>query len=246
MFELEHLSLTGCEVCEGCKYDCCFNRKNCGDTHIFNNLTKDELRFLMNYKRQIQFRQGETIIKQNTPLTHLICLRSGIAKVVSEGPKGKNLIVQIIKENNIFTGGGSIVDDFRHFTVSAVTNVECCFIDTSKLFVLLSKNSSFAIELLKHCNAQHLKMVNTLINLTHKYMPGRVADTLLYLKNQVFGSNPFNFIFTKQELAEMSGMTKESFIRSLKELEESGLIRQSRNSLEIVKEDELSEISKNG
>jgi CRP/FNR family transcriptional regulator len=41
-------------------------------------------------------------------------------------------------------------------------------------------------------------------------------------------------------------MTKESFIRSLKELEESGIIRQSRNTLEIVKEDELSEISKNG
>lgn len=238
--------LNGCEKCEGCKNDCCFNRRDCGDTHIFNNLTREELRYLMDNKRQIKFRPGETVIKQNTPLTHLICIRSGIAKVVSEGPKGKNLILHIIKENNIFTGGGAIVDDFRHFTVAAVTDVDCCFIDTSKLFTLLTKNSTFAVALLKHCNSQHLKMLSTLINLTHKYMPGRVADTLLYLKNQVFVTNPYKFIFTKQELADMSGMTKESFIRSLKELEESGIIRQSRNTMEIIREGELTEISRNG
>lgn len=242
----EYLTQNECDKCEGCKNDCCFNRRDCGDTHIFNNLSKEELKFLMANKRQIQFRPGETIIKQNTPLTHLICIRSGLAKVVSEGPKGKNLIVQIIKENNIFTGGGSIVDDFRHFTVAAVTNVDCCFIDTSKLYVLLTKNSTFAIELLKHCNTQHLKMLSTLINLTHKYMPGRVADTLLYLRNQVFNTNPYHFVFTKQELADMSGMTKESFIRNLKELQDSGVIKHTRNTLEIMKEEDLAEISKNG
>jgi CRP-like cAMP-binding protein len=242
----EYLPLNGCEKCEGCKNDCCFNRRDCGDTHIFNKLTKEELRFLMENKRQIQFRPGETVIKQNTPLTHLICIKNGLAKVVSEGPKGKNLIVQIIKDNNIFSGGGAIIDDFRHFSVVAVTDIDCCFIDTSKLYALLSKNSTFAIELLRHCNTQHLNMLETLINLTHKYMPGRVADTLLYLKNQVFAANPYNFVFTKQELADMSGMTKESFIRSLKELEESGIIRHSRNTMEIIKEEELAEISKNG
>jgi len=89
-------------------------------------------------------------------------------------------------------------------------------------------------------------MLTTLINLTNKYMPGRVADTLLYLKNVVFETNPYNFLLSKQELADMSGMTKESFIRSLKEFEDSGLIRHNRNSVEILKENELIEISRNG
>lgn len=235
-----------CGDCVDCKYDCCFSNNHCGDSHIFGILTPDELHSMMDNKRQIHFRPGETIMKQNTPLTHLVCIKSGIAKVVSEGPKGKNLILQIIKSNSIFTGGGAIVDDFRHFTVAAVTEVDCCFIDTSRLYNLLTKNSSFAIELLKHCNTQHLKMLTTLINLTNKYMPGRVADTLLYLKNNVFESNPYNFILSKQELADMSGMTKESFIRSLKEFEDSGLIRQTRHSIEILKENELEEISRNG
>ena len=235
-----------CGNCTECRYDCCFSNRSCGDSHIFGTLSPEELRTMMDNKRQIHFRPGETIMKQNTPLTHLVCIKNGLAKVVSEGPKGKNLILQIIKPNSIFTGGGAIQDDFRHFTVAAVTDIDCCFIDTSRLYTLLTQNSNFAIALLNHSNSQHLKMLSTLINLTNKYMPGRVADTLLYLKNNIFETNPYEFLLSKQELADMSGMTKESFIRSLKEFEDSGLIRHTRNSMEILKESELTEISKNG
>ena len=220
MSEIQESTL--CGHCTECKFDCCFSNRNCGDSHIFGSLSPEELHTLMYNKRQIHFRPGETILKQNTPLTHLVCIKNGLAKVVSEDPKGKNLILQIIKSNSIFTGGGSIVDDFRHFTVAAITDIDCCFIDTNRLFTLLTKNSAFAIELLKHSNSQHLKMLSTLINLSNKYMPGRVADTLLYLKNNIFETNPFDFILSKQELADMSGMTKESFIRSLKEFETQG------------------------
>ncbi len=242
----ETLEKPFCGNCLECKYDCCFSNNGCGDSHIFGTLAPEELHLLMDNKRQIHFRPGETIMKQNTPLTHLVCIKSGLAKVVSEGPKGKNLILQLIKSNSIFTGGGGIVDDFRHFTVAAITDIDCCFIDTSRLYNLLTKNSAFSIELLKHSNSQHMKMLGTLINLTNKYMPGRVADTLLYLKDNIFEENPFNFMLSKQELADMSGMTKESFIRSLKEFEDSGLIRHTRNTIEILKENELIEISKNG
>ena len=242
----EVLDLPKCGECKECKYDCCFSDRHCGDSHIFGILSPEELHSLMDNKRQIHFRPGETILKQNTPLTHLVCIKNGLAKVVSEGPKGKNVILQIIKSNSVFTGGGAIVDDFRHFTLAAITDIDCCFIDTQRLYTLLTKNSTFAIELLKQSNNQHLKMMNSLINLTNKYMPGRVADTLLYLKNNIFETNPYDFMLSKQELADMSGMTKESFIRSLKEFEDSGLIHHTRNTVEILKESELIEISKNG
>ena len=240
-------TINNCDSCDGCKYNCCLNTSNCGATNIFNGLTPVELHSIMENKRQIKFRAGETITKQNTPLTHLICIKSGMAKVVAEGPKGKNLIIDIIKDNNIFTGGGTVIDDSHHFTVAALTDIECCFIETSKIFTFLGINSSFAIDLMKLYNSQHIKMHNTLINLIHKYMPGRVADTLLYLKNEIYDSNPYQFILTKQELADMSGMTKESFIRNLKDFEDSGIINHSRNSIHILKEEEdLIEISRNG
>ena len=99
---------------------------------------------------------------------------------------------------------------------------------------------------MKHHNRQNNELLNTLVNLTQKYMHGRVADTLLYLKNEVFKSNPFQLPVSRQELADMSAMAKESYVRILKEFKTSGIIRPNGNTMEILDEDALNAISKNG
>ncbi|WP_445589249.1 Crp/Fnr family transcriptional regulator [Sunxiuqinia sp. A32] len=204
------------------------------------------MEYLMTCKRNVVFNPGETIIKQNTSTTHFVCIKDGLAKVVAESAKGKNVILRLVSTHGLITAGGIISEDVRHFTVTAITKVECCFIDSSRLHTLLARNSAFAYELLKYNNKQNIQMLDSLVGLTQKYMPGRVADTLLYLKNQIYQSNPFTFNLSKQELAEMSGMTKESFIRSFRELELSGIVKQDRKTIEILNEDDLVKISKNG
>jgi len=77
-------------------------------------------------------------------------------------------------------------------------------------------------------------------------MPGRVADTLLYLKNDVFKTNPFTVSLTRQDLADMSNMTKESLVRILPQFKSSGLIKTQGNTIEILDESRLQEISKKG
>ncbi len=232
--------------CVNCSRTCCLNCLPKAEASIFECLTKEDMDYLMTCKRNVIFNPGETIIKQNTSTTHFVCMKEGLAKVLAEGTNGKNVILKLISTHNLITAGGVISDDIRHFTVTALTQVECCFIDSNRLHTLLARNSKFAYELLKYNNKQNLQMLSTLIGLTQKYMPGRVADTLLYLKNEIFHTNPFTYKLSKQEFAEMSGMTKESFIRSMKELEVSGIIKQSRNEIEILNEPELIKISKNG
>lgn len=232
--------------CINCGRACCLHCLPKAESSIFECLSKDDLDFLMTCKRNVVFNAGETIIKQNTSTTHFVCIKEGLAKVVAEGSNGKNVILRLISTHSMVTAGGVISEDIRHFTVTALTKVECCFIDSTRLHTLLARNSKFAYELLKYNNHQNIQMLNTLVGLTQKYMPGRVADTLLYLKNEVYNSNPFTYDLNKQEFAEMSDMTKESFIRNMKELETSGIIRQSRSVIEILNEPELIRISKNG
>ncbi|RKD88437.1 CRP/FNR family transcriptional regulator [Mangrovibacterium diazotrophicum] len=232
--------------CITCRKNCCVNCFPENEAVIFKSLSADELEYLMQCKQNIVFNPGETIIKQKTSTTHFVCLREGMAKMVAESSRGKNVILRILANHSLITAGGVVSDDVRHFTVTAITRVECCFIDSDRLHHLLERNSRFAYELLKYNNHQNIQMLESLVGLTQKYMPGRVADTLLYLKNQIYQSNPFNCNLNKQELAEMSGMTKESFIRSLKELEISGIVRHNRREIEILKEDDLLFISKNG
>jgi CRP-like cAMP-binding protein len=210
------------EVCLKCKDNCCARCFDAGEESIFNCLTDEEMELLVKEKRHIHFNAGETILKQNTSASHIVCIKNGLAKIISEGDGDKKLILRLVVTHSILTGGGIFVDEIRHFTVQAVTEVDCCFIDTEKIYELVSKNSQFAFELL------------------------RVADLLLYLKNEIFLSNPFNTRLSRKELADMCGMTMESFIRILKEFKSSEILTVDGTTIHVVDEEALQLISKKG
>jgi len=234
------------EACLKCKDRCCAKCFDEGEESIFNCLTTEELDLLVKEKRHIHFNAGETILKQNTSASHIVCIKSGLAKILSEGDGNKNLILKLVTTHSILTGGGLFVDEVRNFTVQAVTEIECCFIDSDKIYELVSRNSQFAFELLKLNNRQNVQMLNNLVGITQKYMPGRVADLLLYLKNEIFLSNSFNTRLSRQELADMTGMTMESFIRILKEFKSSDIISVDGGNIHILDEESLTKISRKG
>lgn len=234
------------EACLNCKDRCCVRCFDEGEDNIFNCLTTEELELMVKGKQHVHFNAGETILKQNTSASHIVCIKSGLSKIIAEGDGDKKLILRLVTAHSILTGGGIFVDEIRHFTVQAVTEVECCFINSEKIFELVSKNSQFAFELLKLNNRQNIQMLNNLVGITQKYMPGRVADLLLILKNEVFISNPFNSRLSRKELADMCGMTMESFIRILKEFKSSGIIAVEGSNIQILEEEALQLISKKG
>lgn len=154
--------------------------------------------------------------------------------------------MRLAKKGDFITGGGLFNGSVQHFSITALTPVRCCLIDSAKLTTLFSENNSFAVGLLRYNTKQNNYLLNKLVNHTQKYMPGRVADTLLYLKNEIFGETSFKVPLTRQELAEMSNMTKESFVRILHQFKDSKLIAVDGNTIEILNENSLVAISKNG
>ena len=235
-----------CKDCEQGKNCCnasCFVEN---EANIFKPLTEKELHFLVDKKQQIKYNVRETIIKQNTSSTFVICMREGLAKVFIEGDKGKNLIVKIIGRGDFISGGGLFNGNVQHFTISALTPVTCCLIDASKLTNIFSENNQFAIELLRNHTKQNNYLLSKMVSLTQKYMPGRVAETLLYLKNEIYNKSKFTVDLSRQELAEMSNMTKESLVRILQQFKESNLIKTQGSEIEILDEGSLIHFSKNG
>jgi len=77
-------------------------------------------------------------------------------------------------------------------------------------------------------------------------MNGRIADTLLYLNSEKFNGEDITGMLTRKEIAEFSGLTTESTVKILKSFEKVGLIRLDEKSIEILDQDRISEISKNG
>lgn len=238
--------ISECESCEKRVQCCC---KDCfveDQNNIFKSLLDQELDLLVDGKQQIVYYPGETIIKQNTSSTYVVCVKEGLAKVTIQNEKDKRLLIKLIRKGDFITGGGLFNGNVQRYTITAVTNTSCCLIDSSKLTKLFTENNQFAVDILRHHTKQNNILLNKLINFTQKYMPGRVAETLLYLKNDIYKTNPMKIDLSRQDLADMSNMTKESFVRILQEFKSSNIIKTQGTTINILNERSLEAIRKNG
>ncbi|MCD4679606.1 MAG: Crp/Fnr family transcriptional regulator [Bacteroidales bacterium] len=213
---------------------------------IFNNLRKEELQLISETKNIVKFRAGEIILKQGTVLTHLACLTSGLAKIYLEGENDKNLILRFLRPTQMVGGPGLFSDYKLHFTVRALEESFACFIDVEILKQVLIKNHEFALEILKYSNEQSIIDYKKFISLTQKQMHGRISDALLHLSQNIFTNNPEGFIISRQDLADFTGMAKESAIRILKEFSDENLIVLDKKKIIVMQPKSLESISKKG
>lgn len=200
---------------------------------LFQHLTQEELAYLNGNRHEVHFNTGEIIFKQGGALTHIACLSHGMFKIYLEDSSKHNLILKILKPAELVGGPGFLADSRHHFTVTALENSTVCFIDLNAFEVVLRKNSEFALQFIAYLNNVHIKLYQKLISLTHKNMHGRVADALLYLSKSIYESSNFETSLSRQDLANLSSIARESFIRILKEFKDGGLIYFEGNSFEL-------------
>lgn len=213
---------------------------------LFCFLTDEELALVRDNKISVTYKKGETIRKQGTYMSHVLSINSGFAKLYLEGLDNHNAIIRIIKPTNFVGGPGIYLDRMHHYTVSALTDCGVCFIDVDLFKDLIDRNKSFAHELMKDFSKSILSVYNRLIFLTQKQMPGRMADTLIYLFEEIFQTPRFSMYLSKQDLADLSGMAKDSAIKILRDFQNAGLIRVTDNDLIITDPEALKRISRTG
>lgn len=215
--------------------------------NIFNLLSDDELEEVNASRSEVLFNRGETLFKQGGPLTHIACITSGMAKIyLEDARKKKNIILRLLRPGDMVGGPGLFVDFRNHFTVTAIAETRACFIDINIFQIILERNTQFNKAFIKYLNSQTIRFYEKTVSLTFKQMPGRLADTLLYLSNDVYGKKSFSTSLSRQDIAELSSMTKESAIRILKDFRNEGILQITGDHFEIVRDDILKKISSSG
>ena len=215
-------------------------------TTVFNHLTNEELSAFNASRYQTKYKSGEIIFKQGTAITHIMSFTKGLAKVYIEGYNNRDLILKLIKSGTLIGGPGVLVDNMHHFSVSAITDSTACFIDINEYKKALNNNTEFALAALKTHNTQDILSFNKFISLTQKQMQGRIADAILYLSEDIFGTEAFDMTISRQDLADLTAMSKESAIRIIKEFKDDKIISLNQNNLEILNMDKLKRFSEIG
>jgi len=215
------------------------------NSNIFHHLTSDELEQINQNRYTVQYKAGETLFKQGTPSPHFVCLTKGLAKLYIEG-FGKNLLLSLVKPIDYILGPGVYVDNRHYYSATAVEDSTACLVDVNIFKQLIRQNPDFAEEFIKRTANQSIYNFDQVVSLTQKQMPGRIADVIFYLRDSIYCANPFEITISRQDLADLSGMSKESSIRILKELKEEGILRITGSTFEILNEKLLRQISQTG
>jgi CRP/FNR family transcriptional regulator len=139
-------------------------------------------------------------------------------------------------------GPGMFVDMRHHSSLMAVTECGACFMDINAFKAVLRQNGSFHDAFLKAYSRNVLRTHNQFVFMTQKNMEGRIAEAMLYLKNDVFSGGDIKYL-SKQDFADFTGMTRESAIRVIKEFKGDGIIEERKDRITVLDDHALAKIA---
>jgi len=212
----------------------------------FEKLTPEEQRYLEDNSARVRYKKKEIICKQGSFVSQIMHIEHGLAKVFIE--KGDNILVlKIIPSGNLL-GLTSISEDLNTYQYSAMAYVDTDIrqIDITAFRTLISQNSGFAREVIDILSSNNVQITGRFFCLTHKQAYGRLADILLCLSDRIFKTHEFELPLSRQDLAELSGMSAETVIRLLKKFDEEGLIRMEGKNFSVLDYGRLKRISETG
>jgi CRP-like cAMP-binding protein len=224
------------DKCEFCHDKSCATEK----------LGQDELDLISNNRYVSDIKKKTTVLNSGSPISHIIYLRSGLVKEFVIGSDGKEQIIQIILPHSYLGLSSLFGDKTNHFSYTALTDLKVCYIDIDVFTKMIKRNGNFAFEILSSVGRESLHNFHRFITQNHKNSFGRVADLLLYFSRVVFSSKRFLMPLSRQEIAEMVGISRESTGRVLSKFNSEGLIKISGKKVVIIEIRKLDKISRLG
>jgi CRP-like cAMP-binding protein len=208
-------------------------------------LSEDEIEKLSFNCALVNFRKGDSIIKQGTFSTNVAYLRSGLAKVHIAGPYHEQ-IVRMVKAPSYLGLPTTFGDKINQYSVTVIEKAEVCFIDIDTFRFLLGKNPEFSYEIMIELCRNELEVFYRCANRTQKQIRGKIADVLLEMSDQIYKSQVFTIPVTQEEIGNLVDASRESVSRIMAEFERDNIIKVSGKKTEILNKQSLLMISSKG
>jgi CRP-like cAMP-binding protein len=210
------------------------------------SLHRSELVTLSENSRETTFKAGDVILHEGSMISHIIYLKSGLVKEFQKSPRQHEQILQIIKQYSYLGLSSLFGDKINNYSYAALTDIKVCYINMHTFQDLIRHNGSFAYEILVSTSRDSLNNFHRVMAQAQKKAYGRVADALQYFSNYIFESDNFVLPFTRQEFADLIGISRESTTRVLTRFHEEGILEIDLKHIRILQPEKLSQIGKNG
>ncbi len=212
---------------------------------LFNSLKTDEMQNLEKIIRIRNYKPSQKIIQEYDRGTELFVIVSGSVKVSTEDQEGREIIVSIGYPSDFF---GEIAlldnDDTRSATVTSLEPTTVISIEKTDFLKFFTNYPEFALKLLSVMGRRLRQTDEKLMHMAFADSYAKIARTILEIFEKEGAKNekglPYiNDRFTRQELASLSGVSRETVSRSLGAFIQSEIIRISDSRIYILNENKL-------
>lgn len=212
-------------------------------------LTSVEKQFVLSSICVQSYKKNERIYCEGQNPDSLYGVLTGKVKICRDGVGRRNQIIRVLRPVQFFGYRAALANEPYSTAAAALEPTTLCSIPMDVITNILAKNNSFC-QFLMHELAIDLGVADRrTVSLTQKHIRGRLADSLLFLKD-AYGLDPedetLGIRLSREDLANLSNMTTANAIRTLSTFAMEGLLTIDGRKIKILNEDKLKRISQIG
>lgn len=197
----------------------------------------------------LSYKKNEEIYSEGACPEYLLCVLSGKIKIFRDGIGGRSQILYVLRPGQ-YLGYRAFMAAEPYLTAAAAFEPSVlCALPMSVFTDMLAHNTALCHFFIRDLALNMGFSDKRLVSLTQKHVRGRLAESLLYLK-EVYGVDDegggLSIRLTREDLANLSNMTTSNAIRTLSDFAEEGIVTTDGKNIVILDENKLARISRFG
>lgn len=215
---------------------------------VFEKATDEDLKLILDNSLSRSAEEGEFFFFQGDHAQFLYVLTSGQVKLMQSNPSGQQVNLRTIYPWQMF-GALGVVRTGASYPASAqaLEDSAALAIKGDFLHSMIETRPYLSFDLMKLMTSYIQEMQVRYRELATERVEQRVANTLLRLASQMGIKSEketiIELLFSRQDVAEMTGTTLYTVSRLLSEWERKGIIETGRERIKILKPHDLVRIS---
>jgi len=214
---------------------------------LFGDLPPAVIEHLGSYMKTRKVARGATIFAKGDPGTGLMGVLAGSVKVSVASTEGKDIVLNIFREGEIF--GEIALLDGRPRTADATAMAACelIVIERRDFVPFLSGHPDVMLKFIEILCSRLRRTSEQVQDVTFLNLPTRLAKTLLELTSSETGAAPRRKVaITQREISQIIGKSRESTNKQLRAWAKRGWIRLERGGVSVLAPDKLVAVAAEG
>ena len=207
------------------------------DIAVFRGLDGEAMDRICRLMTVREVKKHEILWLEQEPARMIYFVAEGIVKLFKTSQGGKEQILRLARPGDCFGHAGALNGGFHPESVQAVVPSVLYGLTSHDLDLLLAEHPRLARNTIKLLATEMHHYMSLVEDLSLRCVSGRLAKMLL--NNNVRGDCDTSLILTRADMAAMTGTVREVIGKSLKALEDKGVISYDRHKITIQDWDAL-------